>query len=408
MRTRSRQHPQRRYIEVLVTVVAALSLAAPAASAARPPACPDGGGWSQFHAGPAKTGWNCAENVLSPDTVPGVVRQWSEGGNAFTSSPVIAGDLVFFTSETVTASSDTTDLLAVHRSTGSTAWATRLSASPIIPPGVLAYADGLVLLVVDRTLEAYTSATGALAWSRPVGSSRGPTVRDHTAYLGTTDRTVEAVSTTGASVWTVTLPGEVSSELAVSDKEVFVAAGSELFSLKRSTGAVRWHRSIGEVFGGGTAVRDKTVYVAANVPSEGGVSVLYAFHTSSGHLIWSADAGGDVHSVPTVDDQNVYIGSIDTGVRAFSASSGARRWVQTFGGEEVWSSLASANGVVYLTTDVDHALALDATTGEVLLDERPSLETSFADVASPAVDDGRVYFPFGNSGVISYGLPGQS
>ena len=44
----------------------------------------------------------------------------------------------------------------------------------------------------------------------------------------------------------------------------------------------------------------------------------------------------------------------------------------------------------------------------MLLDERPSLETSFADVASPAVDDGRVYFPFGNSGVISYGLPGQS
>jgi outer membrane protein assembly factor BamB len=147
------------------------------------------------------------------------------------------------------------------------------------------------------------------------------------------------------------------------------------------------------------------VYVAANVSGEGSSGGLFALSTLTGAVRWSAPAGDDIHSVPAVDDHNVYIGSIGSTVHAYDAQTGALQWVDDFGGGEIWSSVASANGVLYLDTDVDNAFALDAMTGAVLWSVDLSGHGSFADMGSPAVVHGQVYVPYGGSGLIAYGLP---
>ncbi|MGZ4495762.1 MAG: outer membrane protein assembly factor BamB family protein, partial [Nocardioides sp.] len=372
--------PTPRHVRVLrfaaaLTAAAGLALlAVPSGASADQSSCAAGDSWRQFHYGAAKAGWNCAEDTISASNAHLLAQRWAAGGNAFTGSPIVNGSRVYVTSENDVGTTETTSLLALRRDDGSTVWSSVLADSPIVPPGALASVDGKVLVSVGGALQAYRTDTGVLSWSTSVGGqSRGPTVSGSIAYLGTSDQKVLAVDTrTGQVRWTTTVSGEVSSELGVSGGRVFVAAGDQLYALRATTGQIQWHSTIGEVFGGGTAVSGDTVYVAANVPTEGSGSVLYAFATRTGALRWSAQAGDDVHSVPTVDDHNVYIGSIGSQVRAFAKDTGASRWVQDFGGQEVWSSLASANGVVYLTTDTDRAYGLDASTGTVVFTAAPS------------------------------------
>ena len=402
---RSLRRPVVRTGLAVAAAVVLATLSPPLVASAHGSACAAGDTWRQFHNDAAKTGWNCAERQISPSNVQRLAPRWAAGGNGVTGSPIVVGPTVVFVSESLTATSDTFSLEAVRRSNGQAIWSTPLADGPLFPPGALAYADGRILLVAGGALQAYRADNGTLAWSKSVGQSRGPTVSGHVAYLGSSDHTVYAVSTTtGTTKWTASLPGEVSSELAVSDGRVFVAAAGELFALGTSSGAVAWHTTIGEVFGGGAAVRGDTVYVAADVPSEGSQGAqLFALSTSNGAQRWSAPAGDDVHSVPAVDDHNVYIGSIAGEVHAYAADTGAPRWVQTVDGE-IWSSLASANGVVYFGGDTDHAYALSASSGSVLWTAAPSSELTFAAMGSPAVVGGQVYFAFGNAGLISYRL----
>ncbi|MGZ4437193.1 MAG: outer membrane protein assembly factor BamB family protein [Nocardioidaceae bacterium] len=399
-------------IRAVLALVAALVLAVGTPSltaAATPGSCPDGGTWMQFHAGPTKTGWNCAEHVLSPGTVGGLLPRWAAGGAAEGWSPVVVGDTVFFvtTEPGATGNLDAT-LRAVRREDGGQLWSTALPGE-LIPPGALAYADGAILLVTGGALQAYRSGTGAPVWSVRVGSSHGPTVSGHTAYVGTSDGSVVAVSTrTGATRWTATLPAEFGSHLAVSGGRVFVATAGDdgdLYALDKATGAIRWRATVGQVFGGGAAVRGDTVYVAADVGGEGGTGSVIALSARTGERRWLARVEDDVHSVPAVDDHNVYVGAIVNGVHAYDAATGAPRWTTDVGGQEIWSSIASANGVAYLVTDSGTTYALRTTDGEVLWSTQPAGPHTSATMGSPAVVGGRLYVPYGDSGVIAYGLP---
>jgi outer membrane protein assembly factor BamB len=84
----------------------------------------------------------------------------------------------------------------------------------------------------------------------------------------------------------------------------------------------------------------------------------------------------------------VYVGSWDDNLYALNASTGALLWSYATGAP-VLSSLAVANGVVYVGSDYpdDKVYALNAKTGALLW----SYTTGTVEYSSPAVSNGVVY-----------------
>src|SRR5580704_12943410 len=94
-------------------------------------------------------------------------------------------------------------------------------------------------------------------------------------------------------------------------------------------------------------------------------SNVYALNASTGAKLWSYTTGGQLVSSPAVANGVVYIGSGDSNVYALHASTGAKLWSYTTGAG-VESSPAVANGVVYVGYDDDNLYALNASTGAKL------------------------------------------
>lgn len=121
---------------------------------------------------------------------------------------------------------------------------------------------------------------------------------------------------------------------------------------------------------------------------------------SSGKILWQADIGSDVHSAPSVDAKNVYIGVVDNEVFAFNAKSGHARWTQQVD-RSVQSAVSLAGGVVYAMTDAAIVYGLNTSTGAVLWSATAPPET-FATQTSCAIAHGWLYAGFGTAGLMSF------
>ncbi len=106
-------------------------------------------------------------------------------------------------------------------------------------------------------------------------------------------------------------------------------------------------------------VRDEVLYVGA-----AGGNALYKLSRRNGAVLGKFPAAGSVESEPWVSDTHVY----------FTDTAG-RTWCYTLAGELVWKHNSGApilvrptveDGIVYITNVSDLAVALDATTGELL------------------------------------------
>jgi len=107
---------------------------------------------------------------------------------------------------------------------------------------------------------------------------------------------------------------------------------------------------------------------------------------SKGKLTWSFQTGDDVISSPAVANGVVYVGSDDGNVYALNANTGTKLW-NYWTGNSVLSSPAISNGVVYVGSYDNNTYALNATTGAKLW----NYTTGWYVDSSPAVSDGVVY-----------------
>ena len=124
---------------------------------------------------------------------------------------------------------------------------------------------------------------------------------------------------------------------------------------------------------------------------------------SVGNLVldWQYTTGDQISSTPAVANGVVYVGSGDANVYALNAATGAELWSYATCCA-VDSSPAVANGVVYVSYYSTRVYALNAATGALLWSYPLSLEGS-----SPAVADGVVYVGASDSSVYAFHLPGQ-
>ena len=232
---------------------------------------------------------------------------------------------------------------------------------------------------------------------------------------------VTAVTTSGATLWTrdLTPPADRTDDasgggIAASPDGLFVTTGfGELSALDPATGEVRWVQGLESAATGAPTVSEGVVYVvtrnslgwaidartgrilwqAIGAPSDSGIAggpspvvagSLVVFPLTSGQLIsavvgpgtqtWAATVAGqrpdrafsrfsDLSGDPVFVDGVIYAGNHSGRAAAFDATTGQPVWRAE---EGAMSPLWVAGGSVFLISDENRLIRLDAATGEII------------------------------------------
>ena len=340
----------------------------------------------------------------------------------------------------------------------------RSIASPVIPPGGACPGDivapvlvgGDLYAVTDDLLSKYDAATGRLIWRRTPDPAfthdyESLSVSNGLVVVGASDCTSVSEppgklwaynATTGALVWTTSMPGAGPLGEATVPGSFVLAGGADsggndvaVFNL--SSGKVIWHSGgcgfTGALVVGGLVISD-------GCDSQGNPT-LQAWTLAAGSVVWTQDgdwtlwrgdlggAGGthlyatnpagsvvDLNprtgtveytlsgavNVLAVDRSRVYAtcGGNGTFVCGYNISTGAQEWKNTQ--PRVTTIAAEADGVLYTGPA---GSALNAATGKIIAQIWGSSLYNF--VTAMAVGDGRIAV-VGDPRVLDlYGLPGS-
>ncbi|WP_327297009.1 serine/threonine-protein kinase [Streptomyces sp. NBC_01197] len=404
-------------------------------------------------AGPA-TGWvrapggRQAAEAAPPTAAPPPPRAPDEGvrwrpwrfrmSNDVWGTPAVDGDLLYVTSFEVHA----LDVGSGRRQfkTKDVAWAMAVSGGRIhASDGPTLYAldgtDGtdrwrlstdawVYSLQAERgTVVTGTRGGGVQAWEASNGEKlwelrgaqtdfetpeSGPAIHGDTVYVWKDGRLFALDPRTGVERWSYPV-GDAAAcggvPIRVTSAEdgcVYIAAGTRVLSVDRSSGLVRWHFEAPAVFlsapafapgpavaGGGVYLADYlgTVYAIDSATGKdrwriatesrqslhpllvaqgnihvGSGSALYTLDAVTGTPKWRFAAGGEVVGAPVVADGRIHFGSADHCLYTLDAVGGQLRWKLATGGEITGSPVVRA-GVVYACSKDRCVYALDAIKG---------------------------------------------
>lgn len=251
-----------------------------------------------------------------------------------------------------------------------------------------------------------------------------PVVWHDVVYVGSTDGNLYAIDQeSGAQKWKYAVKSRIPSTPAIQQGTVyFTAYDGNLYAVDAASGALKWkfqtageRRFSGKHLHGTQPVGEIMpdpfdCYLSSPVVSNGAVYFgsgdgnVYAVDAASGSLKWRFKTGDVVHASPALADGTVFIGSWDSYFYAIDADTGKQKWrFKTGEDHEIYnqvgiqSSAAVVDGVVYFGCRDSHLYALNAATGEQkwALSENGSWV-----VGSPAVREGKVYFPTSDSSLL--------
>src|SRR5436305_1023030 len=342
--------------------------------------------WSQLGGGPRHSGYNPAETVLTPATVPGLKQRWARStGGTVAWPPAVVGGVVY-------ASSFGHEVFALRADTGRVLWSHGVGTDLPIAPAV---GGGKVYVVANRTLRALDAGTGAVRWSRTFASTvTAPVLSAGTVYVAGQGRIIALNATTGARRWTSPDLGDaVESSPAVQDGVVYagvrnghvvalratdgtqlwsyfagldrsifvypvlangcvyaVTQGGNVVALDPGTGALRWSRD---------GLADASVAGGGGVVYGAGGSTAWALNAGTGATIWTAGMPGNANGAPVVGGGVLYVPTYPGGVAAFNARTGAPLWTHTFG-QFTTASPVVVNGRLFVGSDDGNLDALSS------------------------------------------------
>ena len=243
-------------------------------------------------------------------------------------------------------------------------------------------------------------------------------------YVGSTDGFLYAIeSDSGKLKWKFETKSRIPSSPAVAEGIVFFGAyDGNFYAVDGSTGKLKWKFKTGgerrfagmhlhgvqpvaetmpdpfDCYLSSPVVWNRAVYFGS------GDGNVYALNAASGALNWKFGTGDVVHASPAIADRTLFIGSWDSYFYALDAQTGHEKWRFKTGEDPdlhnqvgIQSSSAVMDGIVYFGCRDAHLYALDAATGE----KRWSFSGNGSwVVGSPAVKDGKVYFPTSDSSTL--------
>lgn len=362
--------------------------------------------WRQYRGDGSGKGHNRFENVLDPSTVPDLDLEASPPGPAsLHAAPVTSGSYLY---------TNGTDghLRAYDRTTYALKFDVNTTSSVLLPPAV---AGKHVITVGAGLIQDRNATTGALIWSATLPPAVGPpTIHMGVVYVvarGSTTLTngVYAFNLTCATgggtctpLWIGPGGGSGSSffpemGLAIGAGRVYARLGNDLlaFAIGCGTGGASC-----PVVGTVTGLATGTAPVFANnyVYSVEGSAVVARRPTCLGCVpAWSGTLPGSAFRAPTVAGSQVYVVQ-GTRLFVFASSCGAATcsptWSTDTGGPAPYSPTV-ANGVVYVPTASDtFAYEANCWTGCTPLWSAGSGGTySNAPYATVTVSDGKVLSP---------------
>ncbi|GGY74065.1 hypothetical protein GCM10011613_19250 [Cellvibrio zantedeschiae] len=159
----------------------------------------------------------------------------------------------------------------------------------------------------------------------------------------------------------------LSSPLVENGKVYFGSSDEHVYALDAKTGALQWRFKTGGVVHSSPAFADNKIIVGS------WDSAIYALDANSGKEIWRYQGKSDhqqsimlgVQASSSVDKNSVYVGSRDGHFYALDLHNGNLRWSYNAQGSWVLSTAAVDDENVYLgTSDTGLFLSLDKTTGK--------------------------------------------
>ncbi len=239
-----------------------------------------------------------------------------------TSSPVIANGKLFW-GTFLSPSAGYAEVLAVNPQTGAVIW--RNTSISDYVEGSLAVNNGRVFLGIgalnNAQVLALNESTGSQIWSYNTGLAvtitGSPAVAYGRVYVpldGT--RFLALDETTGFLDWSFTT-GSNSTTAAIHNGVLYFGAGNRnIYAVNASTGATIWTRTTGGAVTSSPALSlgSTELFVGSND------RYLYALNLITGAVAWRFLAGGQISSSPAVADNRVFFGSKDHTVYALGAA----------------------------------------------------------------------------------------
>jgi len=182
----------------------------------------------------------------------------------------------------------------------------------------------------------------------------------------------------------------IGNPIVTADLVLAPSADGNLYALNFS-GEWLWNFTTGEPSWGQPAVDDQNVYIASLDHH------LYAIDLEAGRAVWDKDLGGAIVGTPLVADGFVYSGSFAKTLTAHDARTGDVSW--TFPTNNwVWAGAVMEAGTLYFG-DIDGILyAVDAQSGE----EKWRFSADGGIFSSPLIVDGKIYFATENGSIYAF------
>lgn len=242
-------------------------------------------------------------------------------------NPVVTDDRVFVGKALVPGSHtempDENSLNAYDRASGDLVWTA--STDDEAPRTVATKADAVYASTLNR-LYAFGRSDGSNRWIfGPEDSVETMVPTNNRIHVGTGTGSVTALRSDGSIAWTTALTDRITTRPAVHDGALFVGTDDgTLTALRGDDGGERWSRTLSEPDSdeshsvGNLAVTDCGLLVTI-----GGTVLALDLN---GAVRWRVPGG---HNVLSTDGTNVYTGTADGHLRAYSIVDGTLRW-ETF------------------------------------------------------------------------------
>lgn len=240
----------------------------------------------------------------------------------FTTSPAVAGGLVYFVLTSYCASTPCTPntVFALDAATGARRWSARVGtgiSEIAVRSGLLYYGD------VEGDVVALDARTGAPRWRSTLNTATeinevgSPAVANGLVYVGVnsysatsdTGRVLCALdANTGALRWCLSARSHGGAIPTVGNGLVYAVAEGQLYAVDAVTGVVkRWRRGIAGIKAP-LALAAGVLY--AGVTPVRGQRQVYALNAATGETLKTVPLGsqGEIHSSPAIYRGSVYVG----------------------------------------------------------------------------------------------------